>query len=110
MTLDLTNKRQHGLTGKTDLCMMVTMQGRTDIVAQHMIGSFINDTVLRTDITAAASFVDVLARTSTAWQHTVQLAENAPLAAWDQIFADLRPLPCVPYLAALGQQCDWLVC
>jgi amino acid adenylation domain-containing protein len=101
---------QHGLTGKTDLCMMVTMQGRTDIVAQHMIGSFINDTVLRTDITAAASFVDVLARTSTAWQHTVQLAENAPLAAWDQIFADLRPLPCVPYLAALGQQCDWLVC
>jgi hypothetical protein len=35
------------LTGKADLSMMVTRQGRSDAAAQQLIGSFIEDATLR---------------------------------------------------------------
>ena len=86
---------QRHLTGKTDLSLMVTRDGRS-VAAQSAIGSFIDDTVLRcASLGTASSFSDAVATVAAAWSWTLARAEQAPLAAWDQMFASLDPLPYV---------------
>ena len=70
---------QRHLTGKTDLSLMVTRDGRS-VAAQSAIGSFIDDTVLRcASLGTASSFSDAVATVAAAWNWTLARAEQAPL-------------------------------
>jgi acyl carrier protein len=88
---------QRDLTGKSDLSLMVTRDGRTDVASQRLLGSFIDDCVLRCASLgqSSKSYSDAMTTVAAAWNTTLVQAERAPLAAWDQIFEDLDPLPYV---------------
>jgi len=89
------------LTGKEDLVLMATTDGR-DGATSTVVGSFINDTVLRTKAPDPGStFTDFLQRTHHTVKWALARADIAPLAAWDAIFRDTPPLP---YVALF----DWI--
>jgi non-ribosomal peptide synthetase component F len=90
------------LTGKDDLVLMATVDTRDGATAD-LVGSFINDTVLRTRMppSATSSFANLLDRTRSTVEHALDKVDVAPLAAWDAIFSDAVPLPYVILL-------DWI--
>jgi hypothetical protein len=84
------------LTSKSDLSLMVTRDGRTDVQSQQLLGCFIDDCVLRCkSLGQSTSYSDAMVAVAAEWNVTLRQAECAPLAAWDQIFQDLDPLPYV---------------
>jgi amino acid adenylation domain-containing protein len=96
---------QRWLTGKQDVSLMVTGNTRDGATAD-VIGSFISDVVLRTDLTAASTFEDVVGRTKAVCSRALGRLDTAPLAAWDAIFEDQEPLPyfiLVDWIPAAGR-------
>jgi hypothetical protein len=61
--------------------------------AQPLLGSFIDDTVLRAELTPGGSFAAALSRVSREWTWAYARAEMVPLAAWDQLLPGAEPLP-----------------
>jgi hypothetical protein len=75
------------LTGETDVVVTTSVAGRSDAGLDGLIGFFVNNIVLRTDLSGEPGFREVVRRV----RHTVLDAQDHEDLPFDMLVAALRP-------------------